>query len=319
MRAVLAVVMAALCFSTTGTARALADVDASPLAIGAARILIGGGLLGLLALTSRSRVVRPLSPDPAKVAGLLGSQGSSRAHRWPSWTFVALGATGVLAYQPAFFLGTGLNGVAVGTVVALGSTPVLTGVIGGVVQRRLPSTRWMVATALAIAGVVLVSGLLSPSASGGVQPLGVLASVAAGASYAVSTLATKALLSRSWSSSDAIGAVFGTAATVSLPVLLIGGTSWLAGPNGLLLALWLGLVTTVLAYTLFGWGLARLPATTVATMSLAEPLSATLLGVLVLGERLTIASGAGLLIVAAGLALLAVPSRTEAADVPAPA
>ena len=319
MRAVLAVVMAALCFSTTGTARALADVDASSLAIGAARILIGGGVLGLLALISRSRVVRPLPPDPAKVAGLPCSRRSSAEHRWPSWTLVGLGAAGVLAYQPAFFLGTGLNGVAVGTVVALGSTPVLTGVIGGVVQRRLPSSRWMVATALAIAGVVLVSGLLSPSAAGGVRPLGVLASVGAGASYAVSTLATKALLSRSWSSSDAIGAVFGTAAAVSLPVLLIGGTSWLAGPNGLLLALWLGLVTTVLAYTLFGWGLARLPATTVATLSLAEPLSATLLGVLVLGERLTIASGAGLLIVAAGLALLAVPSRTEAADVPAPA
>ena len=50
MCAIFAVLAAAICFSTTGTSRALADVDASPLAVGAARILIGGGLLGIIAL-----------------------------------------------------------------------------------------------------------------------------------------------------------------------------------------------------------------------------------------------------------------------------
>ena len=53
-------VLAALCFATTGTAQALADVDASPLSVGAARILIGGGILGAIAL-----VTRPLMPRAA--------------------------------------------------------------------------------------------------------------------------------------------------------------------------------------------------------------------------------------------------------------
>ncbi|HAM12789.1 MAG TPA: EamA family transporter, partial [Microbacterium sp.] len=35
MTGVIAVVLAALCFATTGTAQALADVDASPLSVGA--------------------------------------------------------------------------------------------------------------------------------------------------------------------------------------------------------------------------------------------------------------------------------------------
>ena len=55
---------------------------------------------------------------------------------------------------------------------------------------------------------------------------------------------------------------------------------------------------------LFARGLARVPAATAVTLSLAEPLTAGTLGVLFLGERLTVPGlvGNGLLI--AGLALI---------------
>ena len=45
LRAVGAVLLAALCFATTGTAQELADVAASPVAVGLARIALGGALL----------------------------------------------------------------------------------------------------------------------------------------------------------------------------------------------------------------------------------------------------------------------------------
>ncbi|WP_150952761.1 DMT family transporter [Microbacterium testaceum] len=285
----LAILAAALCFSTTGTAQAVASVDASPLAVGAARIVVGGGILGLLALAQRS---------PARTGS--GSAASTAA-------LIAVGAVGVLAYQPLFFLGTRENGVAIGTVVALGSAPIATGIVDAIRLRRAPSPRWMLATAIALLGVFLVSGVTGGATA--LAPGGLLASAGAGMSYALYTVCGKALIERGWNSTRVMGAVFGVAAVASLPVLLLAGTSWLLTPNGLALALWLGVVTTAIAYLLFGWGLARLSAVTVSTLTLAEPLAATLLGLFVLREQLTLVSGIGLALIAVGLAVVSVPSR----------
>ena len=299
----LAVLAAALCFATTGTAQALAGVDASPVAVGAARMVVGGGILGLLALARR----RPTSPPRAA------------ARRGSTAALIAVGALGVLAYQPLFFLGTRENGVAIGTVVALGSAPIATGIVDAIHSRRLPSGRWMLATAIALAGVVLVSGVTGGAVA--LAPGGLLASAGAGMSYALYTVCAKALIERGWNSTRVMGTVFGVAAVASLPVLLAAGTSWLLTPNGLGLALWLGVVTTAVAYLLFGWGLARLTAVTVSTLTLAEPLGATLLGLLVLQEQLSAVSAVGLALIAVGLAVVSAPSRRreEVPDATAPA
>ncbi|MFS0732244.1 EamA family transporter [Microbacterium sp. 1P10UB] len=295
-----AVLLAALCFATTGTAQQLADVDASPLSVGAARILIGGGILGLIALITTVRRERPAS-RPAR-SGV------------PVWVLVAVGAIGVLAYQPTFFAGTRLNGVAVGTVLALGSAPIVTGVLDAVVRRRPPGRRWLVATTVALVGVVMVTGLTGGGV-GAPTPGGMLASFGAGASYAVYAVASKLLLDRGWGAPQVMGAVFGTAAVFSLPVLLATSPVWLVTPAGISLALWLGVVTTAVAYLLFGWGLRVLAPATVATLTLAEPLGATLLGVFVLGERLGVIAVIGLVVLAAGLALLSIPARRREAHV----
>lgn len=75
------------------------------------------------------------------------------------------------------------------------------------------------------------------------------------------------------------------------------------------MTLWLGVATIAVAYTLFTWGLERLTAATAATLTLAEPLTASVLGIAVLGERLSPLAVGGLGILAAGLVLLAWGSR----------
>lgn len=286
--AVLLVLLAAVCFGTTGTAQSLGP-EADPTALGAARIALGGGLLGVLALIRARR-----TPPP-------GSRGAMVA--------VLLGGAGVLAYQPTFFAGTAANGVAVGTVVALGSAPVLTGLLGWVLTRRAPSGRWAVATACATVGVVLLG--LADGDQGALAPLGLLASVGAGASYAVYTLAAKDLLDRGWSPTLALGAPFGTAALGGVVVLATSDTSGLGSAGGLATVLWLGVVTTAVAYLLFGAGLALLPAATVATLTLVEPVTAGLLGVLLLGERLPVQGVVGIVVLAAGIAVLALGARRQ--------
>jgi len=75
-------------------------------------------------------------------------------------------------------------------------------------------------------------------------------------------------------------------------------------PDGLLVVLHLGLVATALAYFLFARGLRSVPAVHAVTLSLAEPLTAATLGILVLKERLTPEATIGMALVLAGLVVL---------------
>lgn len=302
MRFVVAVLLAAVCFGTTGTAQALGP-EASAASVGSARILIGGGALAVVAVLLHFAGRR----RDAIGTSVASASGVAMRHPLRAWLLIALGAAGVLAYQPAFFAGTAANGVAVGTVVALGSAPVITGGLDWALHRRYPGHRWAVATAIATLGVAILAASSDAGGVGsaGADPLGLLASLGAGASYAVYTLAAKALLDRGWSPTGSMGALFGTAAVVSVPVLAMTDASWLTTPEGLAMALWLGLVTTTLAYVLFGAGLAGLAPATVSTLTLAEPLTAGILGVVLLGETLSAGSIAGLAVLAAGIVVLA--------------
>ncbi|TFC24306.1 EamA family transporter, partial [Cryobacterium sp. MDB1-18-2] len=228
--------------------------------------------------------------------------------RGSSGALVLLGAAGVAAYQPAFFTGTAQNGVAVGTLVALGSAPVLTGLLEWGWFRRPPGIRWACATFVAATGVAALSGLYS-GGGGPVTALGIAGSLGAAASYAVYTLSTKLLLDRGWSPTTAMGATFGAAAVLMLPVLLASNPAWLAQPAGLATAAWLAVVTTALAYTLFARGLRGLPASQVSTLTLVEPVTATALGIFLLHEDFTPATICGILLLVTGLAILTVPRR----------
>lgn len=299
MPPVVLVLLAAVLFGTTGTAQALGAPGAGALSLGSARIVVGGGALGLLALVLARRRRTPLVPPK-------GEQRNSVA---PS---VLVGAAGVVVYQPAFFTGTVRNGVAVGTLVALGSAPLLTGALSWVLERRFPGARWCVATSVALVGLALLAGAASPPDAAGTDPPGLLASLLAGASYAVYAVMSKRLLDAGWSGASAMGGIFGVAAAVGLVLLATTSTAWLATPPGLATVLWLGLATVAVAYLLFAAGLRRLSAASASTLTLAEPLTAALLGLVVLREQLSLPSWLGLGGLAAGILILALAPRRAA-------
>ena len=101
------------------------------------------------------------------------------------------------------------------------------------------------------------------------------------------------------------------------PVLFITGAGWLATTDGLLLAVFLGIVPTAGAYLLFARGLKHLSAAETATLTLAEPLTATLLGVIVLSETLNAPAGVGAALILSGLLVLAAPEVRRPVTVPA--
>src|SRR3954469_17769339 len=286
----LQVLLASLCFGTTGTAQALGPDGLSPAGVGAARILVGGTLLVAVALIARGSLTK-LPGRPLLIA-----------------------AAAVATYQLSFFAAVADTGVAVGTIVALGSAPALAGAIEWAVERRAPARAWAMATALACAGVAM---LALAGANASISLPGVGLALIAGSSYAGYTLAAKRMLSGGHAPETVMAGAFGLGAVLLLPVLFITGAGWLTHAGGASLALFLGIIPTALPYVLFARGLRRLSAAETATLTLAEPLTATLLGVIVLGETLSAPAALGALLILGGLVVLAAPEVRRTATVPA--
>jgi DME family drug/metabolite transporter len=283
------VLAAAVLFGTTGTARALGP-EISPLGVGAARIAVGAALLALFAaLLARRRTGRP-SPG--------------RMQRTP----VLLGGIGVAGYQLSFFAAVADTGVAVGTVVALGSAPVFAGLLSRITGQARLDARWAACTALATAGVALLVG---SGAAADVSPLGVGLALCSGLGYAAYTVAAKRLLDQGHAPEDVMARTFGTGALILLPILPITGFAAFTSAPALATSLYLGAIPTALAYVLFARGLKQLPTAHVATLTLAEPLTAAALGTIALGEQLSPGAAVGAAMVLGGLAALAIKPRTR--------
>jgi DME family drug/metabolite transporter len=276
----LLVVAAAMLWGTTGTAQALGPDDVSPAAVGAARLIVGATILGIL----------------AAALGWL----RDGARRWAAGP-VLLAAAGMAAYQPCFFGGVDRTGVAVGTVVGIGSAPVFAGLLGIAVRGERPGRRWLLATTLAVAGTVLLVGIGDRAE---VDPIGVLLAVGAGASYAVFVLGTKLLLDAGHPSNAVVAVTFVLAAVLLLPVAVTADTGGLVSAGGVAMVAHLGVLTVAVAYLLFGRGLTGVGAGTAGTLTLAETATAATLGLLVLGERPGIGAFVGLLLIGAGLIVL---------------
>lgn len=286
----LRVLTAAVCFGTTGTAQALGPDDARAVAVGSGRIALGGTLLVLFAWGSARRATGATAAGPEPAVG------------WPPKRLLLLSGACVAVYQLCFFAAVQRTGVAVGTVVAIGSGPAFAGALGWLVAREAPGRRWAAATALACAGVALLV-LGGSSASASVD--GIVLALGAGAGYASYTVIAKVMLRSGHAPEVVMAGAFGTGGVLLLPGLALTAGAWIGTFGGIALIVFLGVIPTALAYVLFARGLKELTAGETATLTLAEPLTAALLGAIVLGERPGAVAIAGAGLVLAGLLALA--------------
>jgi drug/metabolite transporter, DME family len=282
------ILLAACMWGTTATARTFAPAGAGPVAVGAARI-IGGGLL-LLLVALRGGALRGLVARGTRTRCLL-----------------AVGAAAAAAYQTAFFAASARTGVAVGAVVTIGAAPVFTGVLSLITRGPgRPRARWLAATTAAVAGCVM---LATSGHAAGANAAGVALALLASFCYAVYAVTASYLISNGAADHAVVGAIFGGAAVLLLPVLFTNPMGWLVTGRGLAVATYLAVLTTALAYLLYARGLRTTAVTTATTLGLAEPAVAAVLGLVVLGEHLTATGFAGLGVLAVSLVILAWPAQ----------
>ncbi|GHF70297.1 DME family drug/metabolite transporter [Amycolatopsis bartoniae] len=283
-----AVLGAAVLWGTVGPAQVLAASGADPLALGAARLVVGGFvLLGLVGVRGRLGRWRTLGRGPA-----LG------------WLLLAAASTA--AYQAAFLSSVVRTGAALSTVVALGVAPPAVGVLARLTGGERLTRPWLLGTFAAVAGTAV---LLLPGATVHIDTAGVLLGILGGLCYGAYTVAAKRLLD---GPAPALVAVSAT--------LILGGAALLpfahdlprlAEPNSLALVGWLAVPATTLGYLLFVSGLRHVTAATAGTLSLAEPLIAAVLGLAFLGEHLPWPAGVGATLLLAGLVVATVPTPAQ--------
>jgi len=213
---------------------------------------------------------------------------------------------GLAVFQTAYFAAIEATGLAVATVVTLGAGPVLMALGARLTMGERLGRGGVTAVAGALAGL----GVLVLGGSGAtVRPSGVLLGIVSAAAYSVMTLCTR------WSgrggTTDASGTTLSAFAITSLCLLPFALAEGLvphtAEPGRVVwLVAYIAAVPTALAYALYFAGAAVVRSATVSVIMLLEPVSAAVLAVVLLGERLTAATLGGTALMLGSVAGLAV-------------
>ncbi len=214
------------------------------------------------------------------------------------WSYYSAMGLAMACYQITYFFAIPLSSVTLVVVIALCSSPLIVALLSiPVFQERLTG-RLVLSLILAISGTGLLA--LGGGDGGNIKPeylLGALLALGTGLAYSAFTIFSK-LTTRANETArgpvQPVAVAFSIAAAVLLPITLLTGSFRTEMATGVwLIAAYLGLVPTGLAYIIFLKGIARVSATAATVVTMLEPSIAAFLAWAFLGERLTVASLAG--------------------------
>lgn len=287
---VAAVLFASIVWGTTGTAATFAP-DVGSAAIGSAAMGLGGLLQALRAGGSIARSLRLLMRYRA---------------------LLLLGGASVAVYPLAFYGSMRLAGVAIGTVVTIGSAPLFSALIELAFDRTPLTRRWMAGALVGVVGIALLAsakGVPGGPAGGEGVVAGILCGIVGGLTYALYSWVARRLMLRGVPSPAAMGATFGIGGLLLMPVLIATGGPFLASWTNLAVGAYMAVIPMFMGYVAFGFALARIPASMAITVTLVEPVVAAILAVAIVGERMQPSGWLGAVLVISCLVFVTLPAR----------
>jgi Predicted permease, DMT superfamily len=265
----IAILVASILWGTTGTAAAFAPT-LGPLAIGAAAM--GGG--GLLQALVASRAIR-----------------ENRQFIRENLLILLLGVAAVGIYPLAFYSSMHYAGITIGTVVSIGSAPLIAAILERFFDRKALSTIWFLSFICGVLGVTMLSmgesHAVLDSTSQSNKYFGIFLGLVAATTYSLYSWAAKKLIDRGVASKAAMGMIMGGGAVILLPTLLVTGEGLLQSSTNLLVAGYMMLIPMFLGYLLFGFGLKTVNASKATTLTLFEPLVAAIFAIVLVGEHVS--------------------------------
>lgn len=227
------------------------------------------------------------------------------------WCFFGSGVCSLLFFSYCYFNAISMMSLSTAAIL-LYTAPSVVMLLSLLLFHERITGRKIVALLLAFAGCCLVSGL-----GGGGERLtlrGLLFGLGSGVGYALYSIFARFALDRGYGSN--------TVNFYSCLLAAIGaGAIWgFSGPAAAMFASWgnfglcalAGIVTCYLPYLLYTFGLTGLETGKASILASVEPMVATLLGIFVYREPISVTSAAGVLCVLAAVTLLNLRQRSTA-------
>ncbi|WP_129666249.1 DMT family transporter [Phytoactinopolyspora endophytica] len=287
-----AVVAAGVLWGTGGLAGTLLgdSTGVGPMAVAGYRLAIGGMLIvGWLLISGRLRTLRP------------GQRGLQR---------LLVLAVITAWYQSWYFAAIELNSVGLATLLTLGAAPVIVVVAESVIGRRRPTRRTIVAIGTAAAGLVLLVGAPDAGGLGTAIAGGLCALASAGGFAAITVLGARPV--GGLTALPTIGVSFCVGGVITLPLAaLIGDLAVDVRAETVMLLVYLGVAPTAVAYVLYFTALRSVATGSAVLISLLEPLTAAVLGAVLLQENLGVRGVVGAVLVALAVVVTSSHRRSE--------
>lgn len=274
----LSILLAAFLWGTSGTVASFSK-GLSPIAIGT--ISLGfGGLIHAFISISLIKKNNHLLKQHKKIL------------------FIGVLATTI--YPLAFYSSLSLAGIAIGTVISIGSAPLFAALLEYFCDQKKLSVKWLISFILGVIGIVFLTlgeGGHKQITDQFNQIVGIFLGVIAGITYAIYSWIAKKLIGHGIDARATMGIVFGISALILLPTLFFTGSNLLNYSINWGVAVYLAVIPMFLGYFLFSLGLKKIATSKAITLSLFEPFVATLLAIFVVGEHLSLMGYLGLTLI----------------------
>ncbi|GAM12571.1 transporter [Mesobacillus selenatarsenatis SF-1] len=200
------------------------------------------------------------------------------------YLFIGTGIFSIVFFNWSYFTAINLMNIPI-AVALLYTSPAFVAILSFFFLKEKINRKKLMAIILTVIGCTLAAGITGQGGTS-FSVISLLIGLGAGFGYALYSIFGKVAL-RSYHPFTvtlytfivASGALLPTTGIVSKAAVIFTGDIWLY-------ALGLGIFPTVLAYFAYSWGLERTESSTAAVVATLEPVVATILGMMVYGDRL---------------------------------
>ncbi len=279
---VMLAVLAGFCWGTFGIARALGPENATSISATGVRLTIAA--IALIIWAAASGAFRDAGP----------------VSKWPFPSMI-LSGVGLGGFTYLYLESMWRAGVSLGAPVSCASIPIFAMILEIIIYKKKPSGGQLLGMVVAIVGMTMASYAPDEQIEEGRRISGVLFALLSGLVFAAYSLSIQSN-SEKFPRLMVQACVFTAGAILMLTWAILGtDLSWVPTFKGIASAAWLGLVSGVLGYWFYIRSMRHIPVSIATTLSMVEPLSACILGIIILNESTATMKMVGLLILFIGI------------------
>jgi drug/metabolite transporter (DMT)-like permease len=218
------------------------------------------------------------------------------------WCFIGTGICSIVFFNYCYFKAISMTSLAVAAIL-LYTAPAIVMVLSFILFKEVFTKRKVISLIMTFVGCVLVTGVITEG--GNITGKGILTGLGAGLGYALYSIFSRYALQKGYHS---FTITFYTFLIASVAALFLVDTSYVyeqvtANNVVIVLCICLGIICTVVPYLTYTIGLKYMDNSRASIIASVEPVTASVIGILVYNEKITFTGLAGIVLVLVALGI----------------